>query len=357
MIGALLVFFLVLFILVIAHECGHFFSARFFGIRVEEFGFGIPPRITGFVRRGTLYSINWLPLGGFVKIFGEEGGESENPESFGAHPIWHRAIVLGAGIGANFLLAWIFFSIIAGFQPYTILNAEDRALRTDASMMVLEVGVDSPASKAGIEPGDVIKGVRTGQTEESFTSIDRFREEMQKNAGGPVSVTISREGQDRAVTITPRVNPPEGQGALGIALGWAAPRAWYYAPLDGAVETYTVAKMTVIGVFQTFYELFRGNTDVPVSGPVGIYKITDQARHQGVLTLLFLMGALSVSLGVFNLLPIPGLDGGRLFFVLIEAVTGKKISAHTSAIVHGTGLVALIALLVFVTGLDIKRFF
>ncbi len=357
MLIALLVFFVVLFVLVIAHECGHFFAARFFGIRVEEFGFGLPPRITGIMRKGTLYSINWLPLGGFVKIFGEEGGQAASSDSFGSKAKWKRSIVLGAGIVANIVLAWIFFSIISFSQPYTILAGDVVPTESTAAIMILDVSPASPAATSGMVPGDIVVGLNNGDQNLSFASIELLRESLQKNAGTEISLAILRDGSEKVISVIPRQNPPQGEGSLGVALGWTTPSVWYRAPIEGAYATYEITRLTVVGIISTFGELFRGNADVPVSGPVGIYKITDQARHQGILSLLFLMGALSVSLAVFNVLPIPGLDGGRLFFVLIEAITGKRISEKTSTWIHGVGLITLLILIVFITGLDIKRYF
>ena len=360
MITTIVIFIFLLFVLVISHECGHFFAARASGIRVEEFGFGIPPRITGFRRGGTLYSINWLPVGGFVKIFGEEGGSSNDPQAFGNKSAWVRGSVLLSGIVANFILAWILLSAVSMIGLPVSIADNEFASYPDARLTITDIAAGSPAEKANLKVGDTIEKVAVGAEGVSHPTVHMLQELAHAHTGEFITLTIKHGEVAGTLSIESRVNPPAGEGPLGIAIDMLRTKkaSWYEAPIEGARLSWHVGQLTVSGIRDTIYEVFQGRGgEVQVSGPVGVFFLTQSVREAGFASLLFFVAALSISLGLFNILPIPGLDGGRFLFLLIEVITGKKISERASAIIHGIGLVLLLILIALITRLDIKRYF
>lgn len=333
-------FIVILLALVLSHEFGHFFSARKFGIKVEEFGFGIPPRILSLWRdkKGTLYSLNFLPFGGFVKIFGEE-------DDFGGKQIWVRALVLASGVLANILLAYFLFIIISGVGVPQATFEKDAG----AEITVLGVAPASPAENVGIRAGDQITG---------FGKIEDFQDFVKRNSGQNITVGLRRGKEELKITALARANPPEGEGALGIALGYVRieKSLWYRAPVDGARLTRQALQGTILGFWEIIKNLIKKEPiGAEVAGPVGIFNITSSAVSLGLNTILMLAAILSVNLAVINVLPFPGLDGGRLFFLLIEAVRGKRISPKVSAWAHSLGLALLIALMLAITYHDIAK--
>lgn len=338
MILTIVIFIVILLALVLSHEFGHFFSARAFGIKVEEFGFGIPPRVLSLWRdaKGTLYSLNFLPFGGFVKIFGEE-------DDFGGKPILVRVIVLVSGVGANILLAYFLFTVISGFGvPQAVAEKE-----SGAEITVFDVSPTSPAHNAGIRAGDKIIG---------FEKIEDFQNFVKENRGQDVAVQLRRGKEEFKIAVLARVNPPVGEGSLGVALGYVRVEKspWYRAPVDGARLTWQTLQGTVLGFWEIIKNLIKKEPiGAEVAGPVGIFNITSSAVSLGLNTILMLAAILSVNLAVINVLPFPGLDGGRLFFLLIEAVRGRRVSPKVSAWVHSLGLAFLIALMLAITYHDI----
>src|SRR3989344_1459730 len=264
---AFLIFLAALLVLVISHEAGHFFAARAFGIKVEEFGFGIPPRIFGLWRdkRGTLFSLNLLPFGGFVKIFGEEGKEVSNPQSFGSKPAWARASVLISGVLANVFLAYILFVFVSGWGVMEAVSEDGAALYPDAKITILEVAPNSPAESAGIQIGDKVGG---------FKKIEGLQKFLKENAGKSVVLNISRGGKELFIEASPRKTPPEGEGALGVALGWTRIKKapWMLAPLEGAKLTGRAVWGTISGFYLLPKGFFAPKTPPGEGGgPAGIF--------------------------------------------------------------------------------------
>jgi len=355
-----LIFFATIFVLVIAHELGHFFSARLFGIRVDEFGFGIPPRIAGIRRGGTLYSINWLPVGGFVKIFGEESGFASDPRAFGSKSALIRSAVLLSGIFANLLFAWILLSVMAFVGILVSVDENEVSQYTDVRLTIIDVAPGSPAAKVELRAGDVIEEVAVGIYGTSYLNVQTLQEFARTHAGEFISASVKRNGQKFNVLLESRVSPPSGEGPLGIAIDMFRVKksSWYQAPIEGARTGWSVSKLTVVGIFDTFMEILRGRADeVQISGPVGIFFLTERMSGAGFASLLFFIAVLSISLALFNVLPIPGLDGGRFLFLLIEIFTGRKISERISSVIHSIGLIVLLILIAFITRLDIQRYF
>ena len=359
MLITILIFIAILLVLVLSHEAGHFFSARLFGIKVEEFGFGIPPRIAGIrSKKGILYSFNLLPFGGFVKIFGEEGESASNPESFGSKPAYARASVLGAGIAANILLAYLVFSALLTFGIPEVVPEDQAVGKTPIS--ILDVSPNSPAYDAGFFVSDQIKKIAS-ESEEIFPSkIQDVQDFISKNKGKLVKILFERNGSSFEKEIYPRSNPPEGEGPLGVSLGFLQLKKtpFYRAPIEGAVLTGQVIRATLFGFYDIVTALFKDEAaKIEVAGPVGIFNLVSLAKSSGFRSLLMFLGLLSVNLAIINLLPIPGLDGGRLFFLLIESARGSRISPRTSNLFHTAGLIALIALMLLITYHDLIRLF
>lgn len=340
MILNLLIFIFVLAVLILVHEFGHFLAAKAFGMRVDEFGIGFPPRIGGVRKWGTLFSINWVPLGGFVKIAGEDGAEpSANApaqDTFWAKPIWKRIVVLAAGVAMNFLLGWFLLTLV-----YTA--------GTPQRVIVSEVSSGSPAAAAGFEQGDLLKGFATPQS---------FVQYVDEHKGQETSFSIVRAGQEKTLTATPRQNPPQGQGSLGIALagGGAAGESVFVAMRDALVSAGEMFALIYVMLFKIIGQLFGGaNVLQYVSGPVGIYQATADATGIGWAYLLNLVALISINLAALNIFPFPALDGGRVVFLLYEKVRGKPASAKIQEVVNTIGFALLIALLVFVSFKDVLR--
>lgn len=354
----ILVFILILSLIVLVHELGHFLTAKKFGIKVEEFGFGFPPRLFGKKFGETVYSINWLPVGGFVKLYGEDeagGGSvtvskktSENynlKRAFFARPAWQRATIVVAGVVMNFLLAVILISFLFAVQGVAIPGKTIR---------VVDTLKNSPSYVAGIKKDDVI--VAFGNKEISKT--EDFIVETKKHLGEAVTLTIKREDTTFPVTLIPRTTYPKGEGPMGIGITNIEIKkyAWYEAPFFGTIEALKFSYMIASGIGMMAVDLvLHGTKPAGVAGPVGVAQLTGQAVSGGFYVTLWFISLLSLNLAVLNVLPIPALDGGRLFFILIELVTRRKVNPKYETYAHAAGLVVLLALIVLVTVFDVAR--
>lgn len=342
-VGSATLFIVVITGLVLVHEAAHFMTARLFGIRVLEFGVGFPPRI-GAVRWGEVeYSVNWLPLGGFVRLLGEE--DPSDPRSLAAAAAWKRFIVLASGAVINLILPVLLFSI-AFMLPH-----EESAARA----VITEVVPGAPAALAGLEAGDVIYEIG-GRDVKNVTETGRL---VHLNQGREIDVRVRRAGEFVTVPVEPRWAPPEGEGPTGISIAAQYPFTdtialppWKAAGegLQATIDSMILFRNEVIG-------WTKGSRVPPVAGPVGIAQTTGEvAREGGISPLLSLAAVLSINLGVLNLLPLPMLDGGRIFFLLIEvARRGKRVAPEREALVHLAGFVVFIGLAVVITFADIVR--
>lgn len=390
---SILVFLLILSILVIIHELGHFLVAKRLGIKVEEFGFGFPPRVWGKKVGETLYSINLLPIGGFVKLYGEdEAGGGRIPakvqklptgnlkRAFFARPVWQRAAVVVAGVVMNTLLAVVIFYLfllISGFRTEIPLITDYRFQLANQQNMVnaliVDVASDSPASKAGLKPCTQEYCARvTSVNGQAISGRDAFLNTIKQNAGREVTLAwediVSKK--DYSARITPRENPPEGQGALGVAFDVREfAEVSYDTPVQkvfsGFIHPYNlmVYQVEVLGRFVS--DAFERQSVQPVSdavaGPIGIAVLTDRILdfseiRERVLGTLELAGILSLSLAFFNILPIPALDGGRLFFILFEGVTRRKVNQRFETIVHTVGMAVLMGLIAVIFIKEINQY-
>ena len=340
---AALLFIVILVGLVLAHEAGHFVMAKLFGIKVLEFGVGFPPRVTGWQFGETEYTINWLPLGGFVRLLGEE--DPSDPRSLAAQTAWKRFIVLFAGAGVNLVLPVLLFAI-----AFSLPHEE-----SIGRAVVAEVIPDSPAEAAGLELGDVIYSIG-GRDAKNVATASRL---VRINMGQETDLRIKRGDEFLTVNVTPRWAFPSNQGPTGITIASQYPftervalAPWESIPagVRATLDTLMLARNEVVG-------WVKGGSGPAVAGPVGIAQTTGQVAREGGAPPLFELAALlSINLGVINLLPLPMLDGGRIFFLLIEVVRGgRRIAPEKEAIVHLVGFVLFVALAVVVTFSDISR--
>lgn len=353
----LFILFVILLIslLVLAHEWGHFYSARILGVKVEEFGFGFPPRLFSKVRNGIRYSFNALPFGGFVRIFGEHGEGEVLQESFASRPAWQRFSILAAGVFMNLVLAWVLFSVAAGIGVYEVTDSEG----SSAPVSVLSIAPGSPAEEAGIKFGDVVRTVGEGGESIEVKREEDISDFVQSHKGKVLTLTIERGTEMQEFRILARENPPFGEGSMGISMGRieVVRVPWYQAPWDGLKTLGRSVFITLDGFWYIISELVAGRTSVPVSGPIGIFRFASDIRHLGPAFFLNFMGILSVNLAILNFLPIPALDGGRVAFLLYEKLRGKRISPRVENYAHLVGFVFLIFLMVLVTYRDVRMFF
>lgn len=333
-----------------SHEFGHFIAAKKSGIRVDEFAFGFPPRLFKFQKGETLYSINLIPFGGFVKIHGEEGQDTQDSRSFASKPIRIKAMVIAAGVVFNLILAW--FLLSSGFiigLPTSTSSIPAGAEISDVKITILQVVSDSPASQAGLKSGDEIAG---------FSKIEEAQKFINENKGKEIEINYKRDGAFSSVKLIPRIDPPAGQGAIGIAMDEVGivRLPWYLSIWHGLKTTFLLTISITLAIFYFFVDLFRGLAGFDaVMGPVGIVSATGAVAKLGFSYLLSFIAILSINLAVINIIPFPALDGGRLLFLLIEKIKGSPISPRFSSIVHSIGLAILLILMLAITYKDILK--
>lgn len=354
----ILIFIAILVLLVLVHEFGHFFAAKLFGVKVEEFGIGFPPRMWGITRGETVYSLNWLPLGGFVRIFGEEGEGTKDPRSYASRPAWQRATILSAGVLGNilltFLILWIGF--IIGFP--TALGGElEGGEVLDRSVQIVEVSKGSPAEEANVTQADVIVSIKTPESDAvAISDIETLQVFTKNHEGEVLTLTIQRGGDILEKEILARQNPPEGQGQMGIALAEVGIVVfpWHEAIAEALNATWNYIYLIFLSIYLLIESLFTaGETIGEVSGPVGIAVLTGQFYALGINYLLAFVALISVNLAVLNILPIPALDGGRLLFLIIEKLKGSPLRPELENKIHAVGFALLLGILFLVTVRDI----
>lgn len=370
-----IVFIITLGLLIFVHELGHFVIARRNGIKAEEFGFGFPPRIFGFVKQGkkwklikgnqliesknTVYSLNWIMLGGFVKIKGEDGMEKKAKDSFAGKSAWVRIKVLAAGVVMNFALAWLAFSI--AFMVGIPQAVDSDITMKDTSIQISQVIPESPAEKMGIKPADqIIKcEMNIPACKENFKNIEQVQKIINDGKGSEIALKVKRGNEFLTLRGTPRVDYPADQGPLGISLAQTAVVSypWYEAVYQGFKMTLNVMKLIVVTFYDIIHNLIVGEkVAVDVSGPIGIAVVAKQFTDLGFAYIMQFIALLSINLGIINAFPFPALDGGRILFILIEKIKGSPVSQKVEQIIHNFGFIFLILLMVFVTFRDVLKF-
>jgi len=335
--------------------------ARRSGMKVEEFGFGFPPRLFGLKRGETIYSINWIPFGGFVKILGEDGDSRDNPESFGSKPLSSRLKVVIAGVVMNILFA-VFLLILGNFFGLRIglFDQEIATSARDKKIQIIQIAPNSPAEQAGLNVLDEIVGFQSNGGEITYVrTTEDVKDFTSKHIGETLRVVI-KDGSQEIVEVKTRVNPPEGEGSMGIvmALTGVVSYPWYESIWRGAYDVYILTYNTTYSYGLLLKTLFAdGRLISEVSGPVGIASITGQAARVGFSYLMQFVALISVNLAILNIVPFPALDGGRVMFLLAEKVKGKPMDKRLEAAVNGIGFALLITLMIYVTIKDITKFF
>jgi len=349
-----LVLFIATFTLIVAvHEFGHFAAARLLGMKVLEFAFGFPPRIAAIRRGETEYTLNWIPFGGFVRILGQDDFSihqqgTGDPRSFTSKPWWAQAIVLAAGVFMNFVLAIVILTI--AFATGTTAPTGD--------VRVFDVRPNSPAAAAGLKVGDIVVDVDGTPVHTARAMVNITSKAAQKQQ--EIAIDVVRDGQPLPpIKAVPRAEPPEGEGPLGVQLEEV--QAPISVPPTQAFGSAVSLTGDVIGQIAALPGQLVAQRSAPaggapvVGGPIEIFRVTGQVAQFGIPTFLKLVGVLSVNLGVINIIPFPGLDGGRLFFVLLGALLRRRLSPQVEAAIHAVGFVLLLGLLVIVSISDIRR--
>lgn len=412
--------------MVFAHELGHFWTARRFGVRAEEFGFGMPPRIIGIQRlkgmrlkaitksesidtsinegittnglpviekdtiddisevdvvrpfykwriirgavepvyteeeekmeKDTIFSLNWIPLGGFVKIKGEDGDLATEKDSFGSHPLWQRAVILLSGVTMNMVLAAVLISM--GFMiglPQVLDGLKPNAIISDRQVQIVEVLKNSPAAKSGFEIGDYILSIN-GQT---FSNGDDLKNYVAQNQDKNLKYEIKRAGNNIEKEVVP--TKIEGTDTVGIGVGIVesgiVKYPFFTAIWEGVKSTFIVTWAVLVAFYGLIKGLIMGQgVGANLSGPVGIAVLTGQVVHMGLIYLMQFTAMLSINLAIINALPFPALDGGRVLFLFIELLKGKPVKRELEGKIHYIGFAFLMLLVVFVTYKDILRY-
>jgi regulator of sigma E protease len=364
---SLIIFIIVLSLLVIVHELGHFLLAKMAGVRVDEFGLGFPPKIASIFRlKGTIFTLNWIPFGGFVKIYGENYAERKDEKSAvtgwklftSVSKLWQIAILL-AGVAANFILAWILLT--AGFLiglPYSANN--DRGYVVDnAHLTITNIMPDSPAELAELKAGDVITDLVNSKgkiLDISHQSVADFISSSAEN----VTLEILRNDEKKEFTITPSESLTSGKFAIGVHLDEVGllRLPLHLAVLESGRASYYGLIDTAKGLGTLLLDTIRGRPDLSqITGPVGIIGIVGEASRLGWPYIITLTAFISLNLVVINILPLPALDGGRVLFVLIEILKGTPIKKKVFNWANSISFAILIGLMLIITFRDIKNLF
>lgn len=357
MIFSIIIFVFTLLVLVLIHEFGHFLLAKKFGIKVKEFGFGIPPRAWGKKIGETIYSINWLPLGGFVKLLGEEDSMEGSPDrNFARKSVSQRIAVVVAGVVMNLILAWILFYIVIAAQNFRVISPS-----IEPGVYIAKVEENFPAKEAGIKAGDQLLSV-DGKAVLDFDEARKFIKE--KGASAIILKLQDSKGQEREVALFAK--EVDGERLIGVVFTPFLIKEFKTGAekiFSGITYSFDLIGLTFVGLGKTINQLVAGDfgkVSQSVSGPVGIAAISNEILSSGwqaAVPYLWFVGIISLTLAIFNVFPIPALDGGRLLFLLIEAVTGKKLKAEIENLIHQIGFAILITLALLITYSDIRKFF
>jgi regulator of sigma E protease len=339
----LIIFLLILGLLIFVHEGGHFIVAKLSGIKVEEFGMGFPPRIFGIRRGETIYSLNWIPLGGFCKMLGEE--DPSAPRSFASKRPAVRLATLAAGPLMNAILPIVLLSI-AFMVPTQVVVGD---------VVIDQVSADSPAAEAGIVPGDTVISINGN----SIQNIGDVIYDIHLKMGEKIILELKgADGNLKTATLVPRWNPPPGEGAVGIAMTMVNTGnvSQSYPFWEAVPKSISSIGDTFVLMRNEVTSWFVQKKAPEVAGPVGIFQLTGEVREAGPSYIIQFTAFLSLNLAIVNILPLPALDGGRIVFVLLEVVRrGKRVSPRTEGLIHYVGFAMLIALILVISYFDILR--
>lgn len=357
---SILIFIIVLIIVLSTHELGHFVLAKIFGVRVDEFGIGYPPRIWGKKIKDTIYSINWLPFGAFVKILGEDGDKQGDVNSFSSQKPWKRISVLLGGIIVNLVCGMLLLGVGYAIGLPVLVNEDEVDQVENAGLSILSVSGDSPAELAGVKAGDIVLSVKAGGMEIKDLTPTIFSEFIKGHLGEEITLTVETTDGILEKSAVARKDPPEGQGALGVSIGQVGfvQYGFFKSIWLGIKNGFQV----FINTFVVAFYLIKGLLGIGPSigelvGPIGITALGGQTVKLGLGYLLQFLASISINLAAVNVIPIPALDGGRILFILIEKIKGSPVKAKIENMVHATGFALLIALSVYIAVKDIIRLF
>lgn len=350
--------------LVLVHEFGHFWTAKKMGMRVDEFGIGFPPKLASIKKGETEYSFNALPIGGFVRIYGEDaldqdGNVIHDPRAFAGKSKWAQALVLIAGVTANVLFAWLLFALALGIgTPTAVSEAE----ATDAAKLyVVNVVAESPAALAAIPVGARVNAVSSGVQTVTPRSAEAFSAIVAGAQGAPISVAYTYDGEQATTVIEATegiIDDAPEQAAIGVVLSLVETKSLpiHEALGEGFMMTITGLRDIAVGLYSLLADAFVLEADLSqVAGPVGIVGLVDDASALGFTTLLIFTAFISLNLAIINLFPFPALDGGRLLFVLIETIKGSPIAPKIAYYTNAAGFMLLLLLMAVITFNDVLR--
>lgn len=372
-----LVAIFLLSVLIVIHELGHFITAKRAGLLVEEFGIGLPPRLFGYKKGETVYSINWLPFGGFVKIYGEsppardvsagkaaleeKGLPAEVPDegrAFSRQPLRTRLIILLAGVAMNFIFGALILSVLFSVGVPAIASKRVSSGLQNLHVEIIEIARNSPAGAAGLRLGDSLLEISSDGEALNVKDVEGVRDFVFRNAGKSLSVLVKRNGEDLLIQAASRATPPEGQGPLGIAMAEVGilQYPWYRSIWEGVRAAGEIAGNTFAALYFVLKNLVtEGRVGPSIAGPVGIVNIAGEAARMGAIRLLNFAALLTINLAVLNILPIPALDGGRIAFLAVEKIRGKPVSHKIENATHAAGMALLLMLILLLTIYDIRR--
>lgn len=341
----ILIGIVILSLVILAHEFGHFLAAKISHVKVEEFGLGFPPRaVKLFKKKETLYSLNWIPFGGFNKILGEEG-RSKDPRAYCNQKVGKRIFISSAGIIANVILAWFLFTVWFWLVP--MINLPNY-------VAIIEVEPGSAAEEAGLKSNDLILRIDDLRP----TKVEDISAYTKAHQGQEVEILIKHQGKNESKKIT---LAEDSQAPLGVILAQTGGEKpifkWYQAPYLALKEIYAVLYLTVDYIIKGVISLFGGpKVAFELAGPVGVVAFISQTVSVGWAFLIRLAAVISLGLGIFNFLPLPAVDGGKLAFLYPEAILGRRIIHHEHEnIIHGIGFILLIILSLIIVYMDIAR--
>lgn len=350
--------------LVVSHEFGHFIVAKKFGIRVDEFSFGFPPKLFGKKFGETTYNFNALPLGGYVKIFGENHDEEsmngpDKDRSFVNKPKYVQAAVLLAGVVMNFLVAWLLLSI--GFMsglPTSVSATPSNTVLQNQALTITSVLPNSPAEKAGLKTGDKISHLETKSDSTDTPSTDSVSYFVKRHPTDAIDVTFTRAHDVKHITVTPENGLVNNAPGIGISMDIIGTLKLpiHKAVWEGLKLSSNLVVSTLVGFYNLIHDALTGHGSMAaLTGPVGIVGVVGDAAKFGFIYLLSFTALISINLSVINLIPFPALDGGRLLFLLIEKIKGSRIKPQVANIANIAGFSLLMLLMVFVTYHDIVK--
>ncbi len=383
----ILIVFICLIFLLVLHEFGHFILAKFFNVKVEEFGIGYPPRIFGKKIGETVYSLNFLPFGAFVKLLGEMARPSAarsstatpasclgaaipaeslgtekiaNNRSFSIQPVWKRVLIAFGGAFSFWIIATIILSVVMTLGTPTAISDEETGTLINPKVQIIAIAPDSPAAKAGLEVGDSITKFLISGSQFQIDKVKKVQELTDQYKGKEIKLTIERGKEIFDVSLTPRLSPPAGEGAMGIALARTAIKSypWYQSIWRGVKAAIDLTILIVQSLISAISNLIHGlPTGAQLVGPIGIGNLLYQAAKLGFNYFLNLLALISIYLAIFNILPIPAADGGKILFLGIEAIRKKPVSAKIEQNITAVSFSLLLVLMVFVTIKDIIKLF